>query len=394
VAVGEPEATLRAEALASVEIRRPDLRALSRWMSDAKMATATLITRGGEIEAVLFLPTYEGIPDLTLEEARALRELADELAPLCHARAKLARSMVREQTARREADEAITRAERLEHQLARASAHHALAAARLARPAAVGIYAARSRTAYEALERLTKAQAPIAIVAPSGVDPVPFLARAHLAGARMHAPLVLVDATSTREHDLARWRDPVASPLELADGGVLVLLDCAALPIDIQRLVGQSLAERRAPWERADALDIVVAITTTQSPHDLVEAGHLDPLLASRLGAAIDDAVHLAGIADRPEDIRALVTDRLAREGLRVRGAPIGIDDAAFALLVEHPFEGEDAELTSIVQRLVARAHHRASVGEGSGDVIREADVRATLGPEPDASSLSRERRA
>jgi len=394
IACGEPEATIRAEALAAVEIRRPDLRALSRWMSDAKMATATLVTRGGDIEGVLFLPTYDGIPDLTLEEARSLRDLADELAPLCHARAKLTRSMLREQAARKEADQAITHAERLDHQLARAAAHHGLAAARLARPAAVGIYAARSRAAYEALERLTKAQAPIAVVAPSGVDPVPFLARAHLAGSRSRAPLVLVDGTSTREHDLERWRDPVASPLELADGGALVLLDCAALPIEVQRLVGQSLAERRAPWgERPEALDIVLVITTVASTRELADSGRLDPLLASRLGAAIDEPVHLPGIADRPEDIRALLTDRLAREGLRVRGAPVGIEDAAFAVLVDHPFEGEDAELTSIVQRLVART---------KGDVVREADVRAVLGPttagaegsEGRPSSLSPVRRA
>jgi len=388
VACGEPESTLRAEVLAAVEVRRPDLRPLSQWMRDARMATATMIARGGEVEGVLFLPTHDGIADLGLEEARALRELADDLAPLCHARAKLARSMAREREARDAADQASTRAERLEHQVARASAHHALAAARLARPAAVGIYSASSRAAYESLERLAKAQAPVVVVAKSGVDPVPFLARAHLAGARGAAPLVLVDCTSTREHDLARWRDPIASPLALADGGVLVLLDAAALPADVQRLVGQALAERRAPWERPDALDVVLAVSTVEDPRALADAGRLDALLASRAGSALDEPIRLPGIEERPEDIRALVTDRLAREGLRVRGAPVGIDDAAFAVLVDHPFEGEDAELTAVVQKLVARAR---------GDVVREADVRAVLG-EPShfgqETGLSRPRRA
>jgi hypothetical protein len=372
VACGEPEATLRVEALAAVEVRRPDLRPLSQWMRDAHMATATMVARGGDVEAVLFLPTYDGIPDLTLEEARALRELAGDLAPLCHARAKLARSMAREQQARVAADEATTRAERLEHQVARASAHHALAATRLARPAAVGIYSARSRAAYDALERLAKAQAPVVVVARSGVDPIPFLARAHLAGARGSAPLVLVDCTSVREHDPARWRDPVASPLALADGGVLVLLDAGALPTDVQRLVGQALSERRAPWERPDALDVVLAMTTAEEPSALADTGRLDGVLASRAGGAIEDPVRLPGISDRPEDIRSIVTDRLAREGLRARGAPVGIDDAAFALLVDYPFEGEDAELTAVVQKLVARAH---------GDVVHEKDVRAVLPP-------------
>lgn len=166
----------------------------------------------------------------------------------------------------------------------------------------------------------------------------------------------------------------MASPLALADGGLLVLLDAAALPLDVQHLVGQSLAERRAPWARADSLDIVLAMTTTTGPRSLADAGRLDPLLASRLGAAIDDPVHLPRIAERAEDIRALVADRLAREGLRVRGTPVGIDDAAFALLVDHPFEGEDAELTAIVQRLVART---------SSEVIHEADVEAVLTAQP-----------
>jgi hypothetical protein len=373
IACAEAESTVRAEALTHVQVRRPDLRGLSRWMSDAKLASATLVSRGGDIEAVLFLPSWTGVSDMTLEEARALRELADELAPLCHARAQLARSMARESAARDAEGEATTRAERLEHHLARASAHHALHAARLARPAAVGIYAAQSRSAFDALERLAKAQAPAVVVARSGVDPVPFLARAHLAGARKNAPFVLVDCTAAREHDIERWRDPIASPLALADGGVLVLLDAAALPIDLQRLVGQALAERRAPWPRGDSLDIVLALTTIEAPRALADAGRLDPLLSSRAGDAIDDPLRIPGIVDRPEDIRAIVTDRLAREGLRVRGAPLGIDDAGFALLVDHPFEGEDAELSAIVQRLVAHA-----LAEGR-DVVRERDVRTVL---------------
>jgi DNA-binding NtrC family response regulator len=78
--------------------------------------------------------------------------------------------------------------------------------------------------------------------------------------------------------------------------------------------------------------------------------------------------VVLPGLRERSEDLFSIVADRLAREGLRVRGKPLGIDAAAFARLVEYPFEGEDAELASIVLRLVAHAQ---------GDVIRVADVEA-----------------
>ena len=76
----------------------------------------------------------------------------------------------------------------------------------------------------------------------------------------------------------------------------------------------------------------------------------------------------LPRLRDRPEDLRAILTDRLAREGLRVLGRPVGIDHAAYARLVEHAFPGEDAELSAVVQRLVARC---------GGDVVRAADVDA-----------------
>src|SRR5208283_1498566 len=108
------------------------------------------------------------------------------------------------------AELAEQRAERLMHELSLCVGRDVLAATRLARPAAVGGYAVASRLALQALERRAAVDAPIAVVAPSGVDPVPYLARAHLAGARGAGPLVLVDATSAREHDLARWSDPIS----------------------------------------------------------------------------------------------------------------------------------------------------------------------------------------
>jgi len=213
---------------------------------------------------------------------------------------------------------------------------------------------------------------PIAIVAPSGTDPVPYLARAHLGGPRRRAPMVLVDATSVREHDAARWLDPETSPLALADGGLLVLLDGAVLPRDVQQIVARALSEKRSPWEPAAALDVQLAVTGVRTPGELLGEGALDPVLAARLG---DTAEALPRLHERPEDLRAILTDRLAREGLRVLGRPVGIDHAAYARIVEYPFLGEDLELAAIAQRLVASC---------KGDVVRAADVDALHLPMPD----------
>jgi DNA-binding NtrC family response regulator len=317
---------------------------------------------------LLVLPRVDRAQPPTLEEVRALKNVADRLAAACRARAGRARILAQANAANDRAESAQERVERLSHERALYIGRDALAATRLARPATVGGYAAGSRMALEALERRASVHAPIAVVASSGVDPVPYLARAHLAGARRDGPLVLVDATSAREHDLARWGDPRVSPLALADRGTLVLLDGAALPVDVQQLVARALAEKRAPWDRADPLDVQLAFTAVVGPEQLILEGRLDAALALRLADACGSPIVLPRLRDRIEDLRALLTDRLAREGLRVLGRPIGIDHAAYARLVEHLFPGEDAELGVIVQRLVVRC---------SGDVVRATDVDA-----------------
>ncbi len=352
----EPQGILRTEVLDALEVRRPDLRPTLHWLTDRGALLAASIVRDGEAEGLLVLPRGPRGDALTLEEARALRGLADQLAGACHVRGAVARGLARERALLARVDEAEERADRLGHAAKVEIARHARATARLARPATVGIYAASSRLAYDAIERRARVSAPIAVVAPSGVDPVPYLARAHLAGARAQAPLVIVDGTAAREHDLERWTDVATSPLALADGGTLVLLDGAALPSDVQRLIGRALAEKRPPWEQASPLDVQIVLTTVMEPEDLVRAMLLDVALGSRIEDALENPVHLPRIRERAEDLRAILTDRLAREGLRVAGQPVGLDDRAYAGLVEYPFPGEDAELASIVQRLVARA--------------------------------------
>jgi DNA-binding NtrC family response regulator len=322
----------------------------------------------GETEGVLVLPRVAREEPVTLEEVRALKDAADRLAAACRARGTQARMLARAHEAILRADAADETVERMRHQQSLDVGRHALATTRLARPATVGVYSAGSRMALEALERRTAVGAAIAVLAPSGVDPVPFLARAHLAGARGDTPFVLVDATSAREHDMSRWIDPGASPLALADGGMLVLLDGAALPPEVQQLIARALSEKRAPWDRAQSLNVQLALTAVAAPDVLIAQGRLDPALAVRLADARATPIELPRLRDRPEDLRAILTDRLAREGLRVLGRPVGIEHAAYARLVEHAFPGEDAELAAVVQQLVARC---------AGDVVRAADVDA-----------------
>jgi transcriptional regulator of acetoin/glycerol metabolism len=64
----------------------------------------------------------------------------------------------------------------------------------------------------------------------------------------------------------------------------------------------------------------------------------------------------------------------LGREGLRVRGHPVGIENAAYLRLAEYSFPADDAELSSLVIRLVARC---------SGDTVRVSDLDRMPLPKP-----------
>lgn len=368
IALAEPYAALRAEALEALEVRRPEVRPLCTWMRDRGALLAITVACDGEIEGALVLPRGPRRELVTLEEIVAARRVADRIAMATRAHATELRLLAHAQASIRSAEAAEDRAQRLEHDRALEQHRSVLATERLARPATVGIYAAASRMALEALERRTRVGAPIAVVAAGGVDPIPYLARAHLAGMRAKGPFVLVDATSAREHDLARWVDPQRSPLALADCGILVLLDVGALPLEVQRLVARACAEARTPWERPDRLDVQLAITSLSEPSDLAAAGRLDSALEVRLGEAASTPVVLPRLQERPDDFRAVLTDRLAREGLRARGRPVGIEPAAYVRLAEYPFPGDDAELAVAVRRLVA---------ECKTDTVRVADLEA-----------------
>jgi len=364
----EPFATLRTEVLEALEVRRPDLRSLRAWMTDRGALVATLVAADGEVDGVLLLPAGRRAEPLSLEEVLALKEVAFALAKACRTRGTVARLLARGRDADARAAAAEDAVARLRQEQALHASRHALVAARLARPALVGQYAAASRLALDALERRTAVHAPIAAVGPSGVDPVPYLARAHSVGARKDAPFVVVDGASVREHDAARWADPTESPLALADGGMLVLLDAGAVPAGTQRLIARAVADRRAPWDAGaqKPLDVQLALTWVGGATLDGWRERVDPAFQDALADAFDAPIELPKLVDRPEDFRAILTDRLAREGMRARGRPVGIEPAAYARLAEYEFPGDEVELSAMVQALVASCER---------DMVRVADV-------------------
>ena len=366
LANAEPERTLPTHLLKSLEVRRPELRAAATWMSDEGALVCTAVGYDGEVDGVLMLPQAPRTVPFTLEEARALRGVTDRLAAACRVRSTLARTLARAEEARRRADQADARAELAQREVRVAEARRTLdtlGVAMSARP-----YSATSSLALDAIESRSRLDLPVALEVPSGVDPLPYIARAHLSGARKSGAIVVVDSTSARMHALSRWEDTNASPLALAHGGLLVLLDVGALPMTVQALIARSVGVGHAPGDTLIPLDVRLAMTAVCGPAELEAKGRLDSALALHFGDARFAPVRLPRLQERPEDLRTLIIEHVAREGLRVFGRPVGVERAALSRLIDHAFPGEDAELSAIVRRLVARC---------DGDIVRVADIDA-----------------
>jgi hypothetical protein len=366
----EPWATLRAEVLSALAVRRPDTRRALHWMEHAGVSTITIITRDGEPDAILSLPAGGRQHPLLLEEAIELKGLTDSLAFATAFTERLDRSMLRERALTETVDAREDDLERVRFAEQSTQDRHMAHTLRLARSAQGTVYAPLSRMAMETLERRLNAAASTVVQVPVGTDLVPYLARAHLAGARKHGPFVVVDATLPRDHDLERWRKRDESPLALAQGGVLVLTHATNLPHDVQRLIAKTLAHRELPFAPLETADFGLVLTSNLPEGMLRGEGTLDRDLALRLEDALGTMVSWPSLGDRAEDLRAMLQDRLSREGMRQKGHPVGLSDAAFATLVSHTFEGEEAELDLFVQKLVTRVRGELVLPEDLGALV------------------------
>ena len=335
VADAEPERVLRAEVARDLEVRHPELRPLSAWLEQRGFAAVAVVRDGESAVGVLAVPRGTRESPMTLEEVRALRSLADRLGAILGVSASLARSRARETEAAREVDRLAGEARRLEIMRDRDAARLLALSRMLERPARVAAYSPAARTAVEQLERLAEAGRPVTLLSAPGVDALSWAALAHVASARRTGPLSVVDGVSPAEHDLTRWRDAESSPIAAARGGSLVVLDVHALPADVQSYLAAAVP---------DDVGIIVSVPATVDT--LVASGLLAERLADHLG---DRAVALPTIASRSEDLRALALEHLARIAVRLGRKPLGLAPRALALLLEHPFPGNDTELSALL---------------------------------------------
>ena len=350
----EPERILRLEVLRAVAVRRPDVRPIAAWIEERDLAVAAVVRDDVGAIGLLTLPRGGRTSPMNLEEVRSLRALADRLGAVIGVSSSLARSRARELEGRRALEGLAAENRRLAAGAVRDAGRLEAIARVIERPARLASYSPSARAAIGELERLALEPRPITLLTVPGVDARAWAALVHLASPRKGGVLTFADGTGAADRELDHWRDPIGSPLRVASGGTLVVLDAHALPREVQSYLGAALPD-----------DVGLIVTVPSTVDSLVAAGRMDERLADRLG---DRAVALPALASRAEDLRALALECTARIGVRVLGKPLGVDLGALALLGEHSWPGNDAELEAVLLRAALVA---------SGDVLGADDLRA-----------------
>jgi hypothetical protein len=349
----EPFGVARTEALRAAEVRRPDVRPLASWLADRGIEAVVTVRDDTSVAGLLAIARTPGRGRVDLEEARALRHLADRMGAAIASGGALARSLARENEARATTLVANERTEELDRERKRTALHREAATQLLARPARAAAFGPASRSALERIERLAATSPVMTLLATAGTDAVAWAAAFHLASVRRAEPFVVVDGVSAAKEPLAFWREAATSPLDAAGTGTLVVVDAHVLPADVQSWLGASAARA----------GLVVAIPQTASA--LLARGSMHEILADALG---DRAVAVPTLASRPEDLRALAQAHLARACARRGVETFALEPAALAELLEHGWPGDELELAALMTRAALSAR---------GPLVTRADLAA-----------------
>ena len=242
LAHSEPERTIRTEVVREMQVRRPDCRELYAWLDARQISCATALLDFDGFQGALILPAVRRKSPLALEEARALRRLADRISSLFTVSAALVRAQAREQQSRTVQNQLEAAISKLSERLELESNRNRNYTEYRARPIRHSAYSPVARQCQRELQEMAANSRAICVESPPGVDPIPWLAETHLRSKRSGGPFVNVDASTDDARLLLDHPDGLGL-YRLARGGVLFILHFDSLSQSIQESLLQLSAE-------------------------------------------------------------------------------------------------------------------------------------------------------
>ena len=194
--------------------------------------------------------------------------------------------------------------------------------------------------------RLADGDTPVLIVGPSGAGKKVLAAFMHRESQRSG------DLLAVRCRDLVCDETPgisLGNQLALARTGTLLLHEIEFLPAEAQTRLLPLVMERdaQAALSGLRKLDQLRIIATTEKPLDsLVQGGRFRPDLSFGLGRSV---LTLPSLAQRPEDIPALVAHFMAQLEPDSESTPRHFAPDALKMLCEAPWPGNLRQLRSVV---------------------------------------------
>lgn len=348
----EQDQTLRLEVARALQVRHPEVRNSLAWLEAHNYACATALRDADGPVGVLAMPRAGRRALLTLQEVQALGNLTARLCAVFSLSSAMAGARRRQLEVEAEVRRLTDDLAQARNAIARHGERFTMQARRAIRRSPLGRYSPASMLIGQEIERAARSHQPLVLLTPPGVPAEAFAAMAHLQSERREGPFLLIDGADPREHLMTYWMDQVTSPLLLAHGGTLVLLDLPALPAEIQRFIARVIIDPqahdwRAPWlDTPASLDFSMVASVREPLDTLVNQGRIVSELANELKSPL---LYLPPLTARTEDLRAIALDHLTRLGTAIRGGPVGLGNDALALLVEHNWPLNDLELEMVL---------------------------------------------
>lgn len=129
----------------------------------------------------------------------------------------------------------------------------------------------------------------------------------------------------------------------------MVIIDPVALDLKTQLAISNWLGVSAVDPSGSVGCILIVRASLTS----LVASRRIHESLARRFDAA---ETQIPKLADRGDDLRALVLGKVARLGMSVYGEPRAVNTAVLAELLDYAWPGNELELDCILQLLVQNA--------------------------------------